>query len=394
MKKILAIVLALTLVLGMNTVAFAKSRTDGIRIDENKVYSYDAKAKKMSIVKSSFTPGQTYYYLMENVDNDYAKDDGRIKTTSALENYRLSYSIIDGKKAIQSVGMVVKDVNSMEDYDGFTKGKYAFIAVTTKESYTNEVFDVDIEIKPTAKGSSSQLYDSKDSETKNMSFNFYASVGYDSVAAGSYTTIDDNTPVVNFDDVDDTEPVELYFGDKVEFHVNAKGQQELFLKYTDDPTGTKMDLVDKYPDANLEYHIFVGNKKTFRRTGSLYIGASSISDGKAPYVYEIDTDGKLTQVKPKYDTGEEKFNIQTATLKNYVISDVALRATSSSSSSEDEDEDIEESSSSSSTPKPPAPITPGENDNPATGPNDMMSLAVALTAAAFVTVAAASRKRK
>lgn len=397
MKKALAVLLALVMVLGTATVAFAKSKTDKIQIDENNVYTYDSKAKKM-FTANSYTPGQTYYFLMENYDADYpttGTTDSRIKSTSALENYRLSYSVAEGKKIVQSVGMVVKDVNSFDsNMPGFLKGKYAFIAITIKENYSNDSIDVDIELKPTAKGSSSYLYDANGSEMKNMSFNFTATIAYDVLSAGSFTTIDDNAPVVNFEDIEDTEPIQLYFGDYVEYDINAKGQSELFLKYTDDPTDTKMDLADKYPDANIEYHIFHGTKKTFRRSGTLYIKASTIGENKAPYIYEIDTNGALTQTKPKYDTSEERFVITTTTLKNYVVSDVPLKTTSSSSSEDEEEEDIEDESSSPSEPRPPITPSEGENDNPATGANDFVGLAVALAAVSFVGIGLAARKRK
>ena len=315
MKKILAVVLALVLTLGLTTVAFAATM-ENIRVFTDP-YTYDSKSKTMSPAGGDdYTPGNTFYFLVKN-EMTGGKN---ITSTSALKYYNLRFTADEGKKFIESVTFTTKK-------DGGETN--AYIAVKTVASYSSSDMDFSMDITLFSKVYNGNKV--KANDTEDFSFNFSGTLTNNTTQATAYTTVTDKAPIVNFDDIDDTDPIELYFGnnDDVQFNVNAKGQGELYLKYTDDATGTKYEIDDKYPSASLDYHIFEGSKKTFRRTGKLYIKAASIGNNKAPYLYQISTAGALTQVNAKYDSNEEQFVIDTATLNNYVVSDIALKATGS-----------------------------------------------------------------
>ena len=332
MKKILAVILALTMALSLGTVAFAASYTQDISLTPSDINVF--KNKEMVAVNGAYPPGETFYIMLENKDSEYNSGKAQIKSTSALKNYRLNYRINDGKKFISSIKFVTKtDGNQTQ----------AWIAISTTSAYTNQTMDLDVDFsiygKNYAKVNGDDSYD----------FNFSASLENKVTEAGSYTTVNSDAPIVNFDDIDDNDTIELYFDNDVEFHVVARGQKELYLKYNDDPSDTVYDLDSKYSNANMEYHLFEGTNKTFRRTGKLYLPADSISNGRAPYLYQISTSGALTQVNAKYDSTYERFVIDTATLNNYVISDVALKSTGSTGGTETPTETPENNNNNNST---------------------------------------------
>lgn len=319
MKKILALVLALVLSLSLGTVAFAATITE-IDVDTTPLV-YDTKSKTMSSA-GNYTPGDTFYFRLTLPASLGSKIN--ITSTSSLKYYNLRYTADEGKKFIESVSFTTKKDGGQTN---------AYIAVKTVASYSSSDMDFALDITLFSKTYNGVKVEANGQT--DFSFPFSGSLTNSVTEASSYTTVDNTAPLVNFDNIDETEPIELYFGnsDDVTFIVNAKGQGELYLKYNDDAVGTKYELDDKYPSAMLEYHIFEGSKKTFRRTGKLYIKAASISNNKAPYLYQISSTGALTQVNAKYDSVNEQFIIDTATLNNYVVSDIALKSTGSTGTS-------------------------------------------------------------
>ncbi|WP_312641538.1 hypothetical protein [Hydrogenoanaerobacterium sp.] len=387
MKKVLTIVLALTLALGMSTVAFAASKTENIHVNDSEIYTYDSKAKKMekSDTSKNLIPGKTYYIPVENLDTNYSKKDsstpyGNITSTSALSGYKVRRSIDEGAKVISDVQFVIKDVSNGYSTTVHSSNKYAFIAVTTKDNFATSDITVTMDIN--VYGSSTYKFDGN---VKDVTVPFNYDFTYGTKDATNYISVSDATPVVNFDNVDSDE-IEIGFNDAkddVRFVVNAKGQKELFLRYSDDETSSAASAIaDKYPEAALDFHLFEGNNKTFRRTGKLYIPAKEIEvkDGKmaAPYLYEI-VNGKLTDIKATYDSNAEEFVISTNKLGNYVVSDTKLKSTS------DKDESSSKDETSSGN---------GSTGNPDTGANDVIGVAVALAIVSLAAIGATSFKKR
>ncbi|RPF43417.1 hypothetical protein EDD70_2382 [Hydrogenoanaerobacterium saccharovorans] len=389
MKKLLAVVLALTLTLGMTTVAFAASKTEDIKIDDSTVYTYDSDSKTMEIAKK-YEPGKTYYIPVWDQDDNYNGTNRNITSTSALSNYKLRRSIDEGAKIISGVDFVIKNVDKFDtasNNNNVSNNKAAFISITTKDVYSSD--DIDVEMEIYVYGNSTYRVNGKDSET----INFDKPFEYGSKDATNYISVSNSTPIVNFDDIDSDE-IEIGFNeakDDVRFVVNAKGQKELFLRYSnDDGSSIAAPIVDKYPEAALDFHLFEGNNKTFRRTGKLYIPASEIEvkDGKmgAPYLYEI-VNGKLTEIKATYDSNAEEFVISTNKLGNYVVSDTKLKSTTE----KDESSSKDETSSTTET----TTTKPGTSTgNPDTGANDVVGVAVALAVVSLAAIGATSSFKK
>ena len=246
------------------------------------------------------------------------------------------------------------------------------------ENFTSN--DIDVEMDVNIYGSSKYFVN----DDEDYSFAFDYTFSYDETSAKSYISVSENKPLINFDDIDDSDPIEISFNDAdvdIRFVVNAKGQKELFLRYNDDEVEA---VVDKYPNATLDFHTFEGNNKTFKRTGKLYIPADEIEgkDGKmvAPYLYEI-VDGKITTVDAKYDSYNQEFVISTNKLGNYVVSDTKLKT----ASNDDDDDDDDNTTNGGGT---------SGTGNPDTGANDVVGVAVALAVVSVAAIGAASFKKR
>lgn len=139
----------------------------------------------------------------------------------------------------------------------------------------------------------------------------------------------------------------VYDGEKLYLHSNATVNKDVLLANED-------------VDADIDFLNFVA-KPTFKalQTVSLFID----EDMK---VYE-NKDGKLTEIKGKYDKETGAFTFTTRTLGNYVWADKALKSVAGSTA-------------------------PSEG-NPDTGANDVVGIATALAAVALVSAAAISLKK-
>lgn len=388
MKKVLATILALTMALGMTTVAMAASKTEDIEVVDGQAYTYDSDDKEMTSVTNPSTPGKTYYYLVKNKDDKYNNGKDNITSVNALSNFKLRRSISEGSKAVNDVSFSMKEVKKIDgkllaDTNVFgedvSSNKFTFIAVSINENFTSN--DIDVEMDVNIYGSSKYFVNDRE----DYSFAFDYTFSYDETSAKSYISVSSNKPLINFDDIDDSDPIEISFNDAdvdIRFVVNAKGQKELFLRYNDDEVEA---VVDKYPNATLDFHTFEGNNKTFKRTGKLYIPADEIEgkDGKmvAPYLYEI-VDGKITTVDAKYDSHDQEFEISTNKLGNYVVSDTKLKTATSDDKDDHDDDNTTNGGGTSGT------------GNPDTGANDVVGVAVALAVVSVAAIGAASFKKR
>ncbi|MEG1761271.1 MAG: hypothetical protein RR251_05135 [Hydrogenoanaerobacterium sp.] len=388
MKKILALALALTMSLGMVTVTMAASKPKSIKLS-TQIYTLSGKTMSEATNNEKLTPGKTYYMPIISDDTEYNKGKLNITSVGALSAYRIRMRASEGSKAMGNCEFVVKDVTSanfLDDKSKYSSTKQAFLAINTKNSYSNT--DIDVVMDGGIYATDGYIINGSSS----IEGLFTYTVGYRENMADFSTTVSDDSPLVNFADIDSTSPIEIYFAkadSNLRFLVNAKGQTPLFLRYSNDAKDTKYaNIADKYPDATLDFHLFEGTKKTFKRTGELYLPAVSIEKNgraSAPYIYEIE-DNKLKEIKPTYKTEQEEFCIKTNKLGNYMISDMKLSSTSSSSGEEETEESKSSSSSSSKKEEddyvPPTSKNPGAQVNPDTGVTTYVGLASALFVAA------------
>ena len=129
-------------------------------------------------------------------------------------------------------------------------------------------------------------------------------------------------------------------------------------------------------DATMDFLNFEGTP-TFNPTATLsFYGADEDS-----FIYEI-KNGKLVKSDAEWSEDNGAWELKTRTLGSYVISDKALKSPSGSTS--DNGGSNPGSGSGSN----------GSVSNPDTGANDVVGLAAALAAAALVSAAAVSLKKK
>ena len=129
-------------------------------------------------------------------------------------------------------------------------------------------------------------------------------------------------------------------------------------------------------DATMDFLNFEGTP-TFNSTATLsFYGADEDS-----FIYEI-KNGKLVKSDAEWSEDNGAWELKTRTLGSYVISDKALKSPSGSTS----DNGGSNSGSGSG--------SNGSVSNPDTGANDVVGLAAALAAAALVSAAAVSLKKK
>jgi len=146
------------------------------------------------------------------------------------------------------------------------------------------------------------------------------------------------------------------------------------------------DLANRFPDQDYKFLSFKAGA-TFPANGEMRIDVSDIYDTFADMNVYLYRNGKLTPVNSTYDSGSNEVVFRTNYVGSFVITDDEITDTTivnedNESSVADEDEE--------------APTTDNNvnNNNPATGADRTMSVAMTLGLAALVTAGAISRKKK
>ena len=382
MKKVLALVLAVVMALGMTTVAFAATTTK-YNLDVTTTYRLADGDGYINVIPKTndVAPGKTLYFAVDNLktvwDGSVIKDSGYTDKLTDFSNYKLSYSIDDGKNMIESVKFVTGKVDK-------NMPKFVWIAVKVKDNFITDDVDVSMTLKITSKSNNATITGGTDINGKAMlevPISFTAKYPSLEDVTNGYVNIDNDGNKVTFDaDADD---VTLMFKKDVEVQGNMKGQKAVIVRL--DTSNTAME--DKYPDATIRY--FAGDKDTFRRDVTVTIPYDASSEN--PFLYVADAQGRLTKLcggttadkaagetGAKYDDNLGAFVFKTKTLGNYVISDTELKNTTS-----DENVDVE---------KPTPDDTHGE-PNPGTGANDFVGLAAAVAAISLAGIAVMKRSK-
>lgn len=425
MKKVLALVLAAVMSLGMASVAFASedevASIEGyynpqanlyakddkyLQVDLGTAYKMDDKKVDLRINTSSgvptvgvtgnVEPGTTLYFqvaggkfLKDQVAPDRFTDSGMVKAfsnVSDLKDYRISYSIDDGKNMIASAKFVKADYKASSSIvsGGTVTGKMLFIALETKDNFIMESQSVNLTLKVSSKnGAYLDEINANVAPDKNITVqsNFNREFLYEEGnVSNGYYTIGDKAMVLKFDD--DADDVTLCFEKDVEVWGNMKGQKDVFVRMA-----TENDAIeDKYPDATIRF--FEGDKDTFRRDVKVTIPYEATTE--KPFLYLVDAKGNLTKLyggsnaektanetNVKFDDVAGAFTFSAKTLGHYVLSDTELKNTTTGDVTTDVPAPGEE----------PTPET-----NPGTGANDFVGLAVALAVVSLAGITVAKRK--
>ncbi|GEM_PF-2315903 len=137
MKKLLAIVLAIGVMLGMSTVAFAARVVDMGSLGSD-LFLYNASKEEMGSIGVGSEPvpsGSTLYIpLTTRADIDGKVKGTRISRLSDLGDYKLKLRVTDGKNMVESARFTIQD-----DFDGRNA---AHIAVKTRENNTGKKVEV------------------------------------------------------------------------------------------------------------------------------------------------------------------------------------------------------------------------------------------------------------
>ncbi len=352
MKKLIALVLAIVLSLGLATVAFATEYGSG---------EYETAADKLR-------PGDKIVIKPGDFDTvDYTKN-GSTVTVAVDEDY-MSSDYFSIKVEYDRGKDLVKDVK-------FDDGA---VVITLKDGVVEQPSVANFRIKSvTLTGKKNGIGDAKAyrskkfelTDTAKNTFQTSAKVGYpvDKIAIADISADDDiivkfdaslgdsyGKIIIDFDDVATAE-VRVYKNEKFYFGTDSKADT---------------DIAKANPDADLEFVNFIG-RPSFSSNADVEIFASD--DYK--YIYEIKS-GKLVTTPFKYDKDAAAFVGKTRTLGYYVMSDKKLKASSVAESSESQSKDEN-----------------AQAANPDTGANTMVGVASALAIVSLVAAGAVSLKKK
>ena len=146
----------------------------------------------------------------------------------------------------------------------------------------------------------------------------------------------------------------ITFGEAASASGRVYKDDVVYLEYDED---VNVDIVKKYPDADLSFVTFKG-APTFNSNMELEIYADEDT-----YIYEV-KDNKIAPCSLKWDDDAYAFTGKVRTLGAYVVSDTKLSVD-----------------------------TTAADGNPDTGANDVVGIATALAAVALVSAAAVSLKK-
>ena len=363
MRKALSLVLAVVMVLGMATVAFAANSKEPLTLSET---GWSTKPTDDSKEIGSTTQyGKTIFIpiivtatgnQLELVRGATSEESEAVK--DIVDGIRVKVSYDMGKEFVAGTPTVVS-----KKTDGQDNYQY-YLAIETvdapEETDENDVI----------------MYVTLNSESKDLPVTFSLKNPGVSIDSDFDVTAEEDT-VWNFDDVDDV--IEINFDEVYAlFTVNAKGESEkpLYFDYE-----VNQAVLDANPTANIDFLRFRDNPR-FYKTGTLAITCDADA-----FVYEITEDNEVVALQGEYNKETEMFEFRTRTLGYYAISDVEL--VDGAAPVVDGDDVIDEVPSASE-----APTTDdGTKGNPDTGVNGFANVAVVTAVVALAAAGAVAFKK-
>ncbi len=350
MKRFIATVLTVALALSMTmavsaTVSYHVSGIEDVprKLDEdNCVSSTEASTDESDADRINYGD-VVYFALISDATDGFVTESSAVSSTSIKKHWDEGSTYVASTEIVRK-----KDAGS---------GKYRYyLALGIKYNSTKSEHEIEGTISLVKSGS----------DGFDLDMDVYLTVGKPEVDAYDGMTLTDKDVIYTFYSGDD---YTIYLGDSDVGYFEAEGSSQTIVLRCD--TDYDEDITKQYPNANLDF--VNGNGASFSRTGEMVIYAE-----KGDYLYSVDSDGALTKVTAKYDSGEDGFVFSTKTLGRYVISDTLLNVSSTSSSSSTASSSQSSSVTSSSANSWTAPtgagaptggggISTGVKQNPATG---------------------------
>ena len=323
MKKFLALVMAVAMVLSMSAVSFADFAIEG-------PYDYDADNDCMR-TDAKLAYGDTAYFLIKDAAGD------EISEFKAVEKLKVKAEFEMGEDLVESVSIVKKAVAAGGESElGALEGYFYFVGVKIASKETTS--DADIIGTFTFNRKAVDLDNDKDKEDNiekkiddveiDFAINVFYGLGQDYIndsGLGSYNsfskkvtgdvTLDyDTAYALKFDNDDE---VELTFGDNGDanegvFNVDISGQGKVYLKFN---TKANEAIVAANPGVTMKFVNF--NNVKFNRAGT--------------YEYEMDdvvaaykVVGDELVAIPGVEVDTDVVTFKTRVLESYVFADAEL----------------------------------------------------------------------
>ena len=342
MKKVLAVLLAAAMA---TTMAFAAAEINiGYVTDSGNLGGAD---------QDQLLPGETYnipLYTSVSLDNwDTTDEDKNIKSVSVKWN--------EGGALVESLKL--KDKSTLD----------ASLELNLKENYTISTDDI-----RSLKGTVTVKYTGKD--TPDDEFIITGDVGNDYVLVTTERRADDAETVEVLNntvyEADGTGYLKIESGDGLlNGTLRMKDGAKAFL-YMEEDADALDTIYDNYDDVVDEAYVhtydFIAHPSVADATLTLQAGYKD-----QYYIYELNGT-KLDEVKTTWNRADGQYEWDTNTLATYVISEVELVAA---------DEPADEENNTTDT---------TVEENPSTGANDFVGLAVALAVVSVAGIAVAKRK--
>ena len=307
MKKLLALVLATVMVLGMASVALASNKVGDYEKDSTGTVAQMYKVSEGQVknkLSGKANYGKTFYIPLLDTDGNYFSDSDMVKGATIKQKWDM------GKEAIESISIVKKKEHFSGEY------RY-YVAIKVKKNDTMADTDVSgtITLKKSSQTKSSGVVTGEKFDDLNIEIGF--TCGYD--YAGS-NTVDDTYRIYRSNNnenglLDDDDTLDIGENGDMGYFEGEFASQGKVLLYVDGDYDSAIAAL--YPAANLDF--VNGNGGSFNKVGTLTLYADPGS-----YLYTVKADGTLAAVNAEYDEYEEAFKIKTRTLGRYVISDTEL----------------------------------------------------------------------
>lgn len=373
MKKLLAMLLALTTAASLSVTAFAEGTDNSTpETPETPVTNAQIIMEKNSDglvldADAILQPGKTYYFPIKYIAAGKTPSEATALTSTQFNSFKFHFGNEEGKRMIDSV--------KVEKH----KSIYS-IAIKVKSGWPITVSEVSY---------STTVIDTKDSnaEIEAPSLNFqagYKSIDESSLKNPDYVLVTPSAPVItedNFDTLNDmADGKEVTFAnDDWEYTVRVNGMKDINMVSNQDDID---EIVEKYEDNDFKFISFPAGPE-FRTTGTLSIDVSDeITDFEGKFFVYRYLNGKLSKVDFTLNQDDELLNIKTKQLGRFVLTNKEVK-----------DAVVVENNGSSSNGSSNGSNSNTSESNPDTGANDFVGLAVAMAAVAAAGIVVA-RKRK